>query len=140
MSNNLAIIFHSGTYDRVNHGLSLALASLAMGNKVRMFFTHLSLKYLIKNESESDFMALLTFSEDDEYYKTRFENFLREGHIHSIQELLKECKTLKGEIYVCAASMALLNITRDELIPEVDKTAGITTFLSEVNGFQILFI
>lgn len=135
MTNNIAIIFHSGAYDRINHGLSIALASLSMGAKVRMFFTHLSLKYLVKNRVVS-----LTLSEDDDYYKTRFENFLKEGHIHSVQKLLKDCKSLKGEIYVCVASMALLNITRDELISEVDRTAGITTFLSEVGDFNILFI
>ena len=132
---NLAIIFHSGAYDRVNHGLSLALVSLTMGGRVKLFFTHLSLKYVVEKDASDP-----AFSEDDRYYKTRYNIFLKEGHIRSIRELLKECKKLGGEIFVCPTSMALLNVTREELIPEVDGTAGIARFLSETADFRILFI
>ena len=37
-------------------------------------------------------------------------------------------------------SMGLLNISRDELVKEIDKSMGITTFLTEAIEDQLLFI
>lgn len=42
----LAIIFHSGSYDRISHGLSIALTALALGREVRLFFSYWALEYL----------------------------------------------------------------------------------------------
>ncbi len=135
MNNGTGIIFHSGAYDRVNHGLSIAVAALAMGYDVKMFFTHLSLFHLLKDER-----YVVDFSEKNEFYVKRYRKFLGEGHIQSIRSQIEDCKKLGGVIYVCPASMALLNISRDELIPEVNGSLGITAFLAEIEGFQTFFI
>lgn len=45
---NVSVIFHSGSYDRVHHGLSIALSALLMGGKAKLYFTHASLKYVKK--------------------------------------------------------------------------------------------
>ena len=42
--------------------------------------------------------------------------------------------------YACTQSMGLLNISRDELVKEIDKSMGITTFFAESSGDQLLFI
>lgn len=47
----LAIIFHSGSYDRIHHGLSIALAALALGREVRLLFTYGALEYLSRGAS-----------------------------------------------------------------------------------------
>ena len=135
MSKGLAIIFHSGAYDRVNHGLSIALTNLIIGKDTKSFFTHSSLKYLVKEKED-----VIEFIEGDEYYKERFKKFLSEKNIHSIRELIRDYKKLGGKIYVCPASMALLNITRAELIAEVDATMGLASFLSEAENCSLLFI
>lgn len=108
---NLSIILHSGSFDRIQHGLSIALAGGAMGRKVLLFFTYDALRCLVKGKVDE-----------------------------KIKEPLAQAKRLGVQIYACTSSMGLLNIARDELTEEVDKSAGITTFLSESSNAQMLFI
>jgi len=51
------------------------------------------------------------------------------GHLIEFREFIQQIKVLGGKIYVCPHSMGLLNIARNELIEEVDKSAGLTTWL-----------
>lgn len=131
----LAIIFHSGSYDRIYHGLSIALAALALGREVKFFFTYWALEYLRKERTPS--LKLETKAKRQEEI---LKKNLKQGHIQKISELINQAKSMGAKFYACTNSMGLLNISRDELIDEVDKTMGITTFLTETANDQILFI
>lgn len=109
---SFSIIFHSGSFDRVYHGFSIALACGAMGRDVRLFFTYGALEHLDKRRNIDE----------------------------KIKESLSLAKALGVKIYTCTNSMGLLNIARDELVTEVDKSMGLTTFLSESGDAQMLFI
>ncbi len=65
---------------------------------------------------------------------------MEQGHIEPISKLFTMAKELGGKIYVCVSSMTLLNIARDELIDEVDESAGVPNFLMNTEDDQILFI
>ena len=131
----LAVIFHSGSFDRVYHGLSIALAALALGRETKFFFTYWALKYLKRGKP-------LFFELDTEGRKQKgiLEKGIKKGHIQNILEIIAQAKKMGAKIYVCTNSMGLLNISRDEFIDEVDKSMGITTFLSETANSHILFI
>jgi len=131
----LGIIFHSGSYDRLYHGLSLALAALALDREVRLFFSYWALEYLKK-----DNQTLFKLDTEAHRHKDILEKNVERGHIQKLYELITQAKAMGVKIYACTSSMGLLNITRDELIKEVDKSMGITTFLTETAGDQILFI
>lgn len=131
----LSLIFHSSCYDRIHHGLSLASAALALGRKVKFFFSYGALAYLSKKkmpslEGHGDGDALVGF----------LETKLREEGRNNIGELIALTKKMGAVFYACTGSMALLNISRDELVDEVNKSMGITTFLTEAEHDQILFI
>lgn len=130
----LGIIFHSGSYDRIYHGLSIAIAALALGREVKIFFTYWALGYLKKNAK--------VFKVDDEAraYKAVLARNIKKGHMLKAAEFLKQAKQMGAKFYVCTASMGFLNISRNELSGEVDKSMGITTFLTETGNGQILFI
>ncbi len=132
---NLSIIFHSGSYDKVNHGLSIALSALLMGGKARLYFTHGALKYLKKKRD-----AGIQLDEEDDYYRERYIKNVEEGHIERIEEMIKNCKEIGAEFFVCPASMALLNISRDELVDEVDRVIGLASFIAESKDFDFVFI
>ncbi len=134
----LGIIFHSGSYDRLHHGISIALAALALGRKVRFLFTYWALEYLRRDVS-SALEPKVDKKEDSAHIQTIREN-IKEGHLESISDLIVRSKALGAEFYTCTASMSLLNIARDELIDEVDRPMGLTTFLDETAEDQILFI
>ena len=131
----LAIIFHSGSFDRIYHGLSIVLAGLALGREVKLFFTYWALEYLKK-----DTPSLFKFDAEAQKQREVLEKNIERGHMQKFSELIRQSKAMGVKIYACTSSMGLLNIARDELIPEVDKTMGLTTFLVETKDSQILFI
>ncbi|MFO0795803.1 MAG: DsrE/DsrF/DrsH-like family protein [Candidatus Brocadiaceae bacterium] len=129
----LSIIFHSGSYDRIYHGFSIVLVAVALGREVRCFFTYWALEYLVKGKS------VFHLNEEGQTHGYTLEH-MRKGHIQEISELLTQAKAMGAKFYVCTNSMGLLNISRDELVNEVDKSMGLTTFLAETGQDQILFI
>ena len=131
----LAVIFHSGSYDRLYHGLSLSLSALALGREVRMFFTYWALGCLRKDAPSS-------FSLDREAraHQEIIDKNVKAGHMQRLPELFSQAKQLGAKFYACTQSMGLLNISRDELAKEIDKSMGITTFLTEAAQDQLLFI
>ena len=131
----LGVIFHSGSYDRLYHGFSLALAASALGREVRLFFSYWALEYLKK-----DRLAKVKIDSEGKKHKEIIEKNIERGHLEKISELIRQSKAMGVKIYACTSSMGLLNIARNELIPEVDKSMGLTTFLVETGDFQILFI
>ncbi len=134
----LGIIFHSGSYDRLHHGISIALAALALGRKVRFLFTYWALEYL-KRDGPSALENKVDKVEDSAHIQTIQEN-IKKGHLESISELIVRTKALGAEFYTCTNSMSILNIARDELAEEVDQPMGLTTFLDETAEDQILFL
>ncbi|NUO08129.1 MAG: DsrE/DsrF/DrsH-like family protein [Candidatus Brocadia sp.] len=130
----LSIIFHSGSYDRVFHGFSIVLVALALGRDVKCFFTYWSLQYLVKGKS------VFQLNEEGESHRKLLEDHMKKGHIQEISELFIQAKAMGAKFYVCTNSMGLLNISRDELVNEVDKSMGLTTFLAETVHDQIIFI
>ncbi len=131
----LGIILHSGSYDRVYHGLTIAATASAMEQEVKLFFTYWSLEYLKKRESFN-----LRLDSEGIKYKNNLEKFMEKGHLQKISELITLSKSMGVKIYVCTGSMALLNIERDDLIDEVDNPIGLATFLDEIEEYQFLFI
>lgn len=131
----LAIIFHSGSFDRLYHGLSIALAALALGREARFFFTYWALEYLKKEGTVS-----IRLDGDGQAHKELLNKNIKAGHMLKVSELFSQAKAMGAKFYACTNSMGLLNIARNELIDEVDKSMGITTFLTETADCQILFI
>lgn len=130
----LSIIFHSGSYDRVYHGFSIVLVALALGREVRCFFTYWALQYLVKGK------PAFQLNEEGQAHRQILEEHMRKGHMQEISELFTQAKAMDAKFYVCTNSMGLLNISRDELVEEIDKSMGLTTFLAETDQDQILFI
>jgi peroxiredoxin family protein len=131
----LGIIFHSGSYDRIYHGLSLARVALALDREVILFFTHWALEYLRKGKP-----PLFKLDEEGETYRVKLEENIKKKHLHEISELIIQTKAMGAKLYACTRSMSLLNISGDELIKEVDMSVEIVTFLTNTGAFQMLFI
>lgn len=78
--------------------------------------------------------------EGDEYYAERYVSSVEEGHVEKLEEMIRYCKEVGAEIYACPASMAMLNISRDELIDEVDEVIGLSDFINRSKDFDLIFI
>ena len=134
-SKGLGIIFHSGSFDRLYHGLSLCLAALSLGREVKLFFTYWALEYLKKDNPVN-----FRIDSEAESHKEILKWNKEKGHLLSINELFRQAKAMGGKFYACTNSMGILNIARNELIEELDKSMGLTTWLAETREYQMIFI
>ncbi len=133
----LGIIFHSGSYDRIQHGMAIGLAALALGREVKLFFTYWALEYLKKEGAPS---AEDGKGQEDSAHKQILVDKVREGHMEPFSELVSQARALGGKFYTCTNSMSILNIARNELIEAVERPMGLTTFLRETAQDQVIFV
>lgn len=131
----MAIIFHSGSYDRLQHGLYIAQSALVLGREVRLFFTYWSLLYLRKDGPPPFYL------DGEAAFHLKFLAGSAARDIREqINDLILQTKELGAKFYVCSNSISLLNISRSELREEVDRSMGLITFLTAASDDQILFI
>lgn len=121
----LAIILHSGAYDRMYQAATIALTSVAMGQEVSLFLLFWSLKKFAEGRLEekdgSEAYGPLgeeTFRRMEQYRAPRIGEMLREG---------REAGLLK--IYACSASLQFLNVRQEELARQVDDVVGLPTMV-----------
>lgn len=131
----LGIIFHSGSYDRIHHGFSIALAALALGRETKLFFSYWALGYLKKDGAPE-----LKLDSEAQEAKEMIKKNRQKGHLQGPDELIAQAKAMGAKLFVCTHSMGILNIARDEFIIEVDKSMGLTTFLTETADYQLIFV
>lgn len=120
---HIALILHSGSYDRVSYALSLAIAGLASGMEVHILLTYGGLKRFVKGYSEG------LGKETDNEIRGFIAKGLASGGIQSLEAQLATARQLGLKFYACASAMASMNIARQELREEVDKVVGLATFL-----------
>jgi len=118
-----AIILHSGGYDRASYALALATIALAMGMEVHMLLTYGGLRRFVKGHLED------LGEETDKQVRPSLQRGLASGGIYPLEKQLAEARKLGLKLYACANAMATLNISRPELLPEIDEVIGLATFL-----------
>lgn len=63
---------------------------------------------------------------------------MKRGTLDSIKEMIEIGKRFgRLKVYACSASMAILNITRDELIDGVDMSMGMVQFIDLVKDADL---
>lgn len=118
----VAIILHSGSYDRVTNALSLASVCLAMGMEVHMLLTYEGIKRFVKEGPEdaegtdSELMAMIQKSID-------------EGNIRSIRDKLIGAKEMGLKIFACTNAMSIMGLTLEDMVEEVGDIMGLATFI-----------
>ena len=119
----IAIVLHSGAYDRANYALSIATVALAMGMEVHMIYTYGGFRRLIKGYTDD------LGEETPREIKSIIQNGIKKGNIPPISKQIKEATRMGLKTYACVNAMANFNIAKDQLISEVEKPMGIATFL-----------
>jgi peroxiredoxin family protein len=132
---NLALIINTASYERVVFALGMAAAGLALSAKVGLLFTNAGIVRLKKNAADA------VAEETASWLRESTKKALGKGHVARISELIKEIRELGGTIYACPAAMAYHNLSRDELIDEVERIRGVTEFLrTEAEGASIIYV
>jgi len=121
----MAIIVHSGTLDKLYPVFMLSSTGGAMDAEVHLFFTFWGMNAIKKGGLESaklpGIMSVGTGMMRDKIKKVG---------VPSLPELLKMCRDTKNvKIYACSTTMAIMDVKKEDLIPEVDEIVGAATFL-----------
>jgi len=124
----VSLVLFSGTDDRLQAASVLAVGAAAMGRKVNLFLQYWALDAFRADRITKDHGV------SPEAGAEGAAAMARQGKPHW-SELLRQAKEL-GEVQVraCADSMAMFQITTEDLDPLVDGVWGVAAFFSEATG------
>ena len=121
----MVIVVHSGTVDKLLCAFTLASTAASMDIETNLYFTFWGLSMLKKGAMDQAGLPA-TYKEYEETLKTK----LKEMNYPTPYEMLKRMKaTGNVKVYACSPTMEMFGVTKETLIPEVDKIAGAAAFL-----------
>ena len=127
MARKIDIVCVSGTREKLQMAAMFASVAAATGDAVTVFFSMNALKHFVKGSaadapSEGEFGALMA----------------QQG-VPPFKQLFKQAAELgDAKLLPCSMAMDLLKITQDELDPEFGAPTGLTRFLNDAEGGQLL--
>jgi peroxiredoxin family protein len=151
------IVVFSGDMDRVFAAFIIATGCAAAGMDTTLFFTFWGLNAIktgkpvkaksflgrmmgIMNRGGINRLNPSQFSFGG-IGRLLFSKMMRDKGVASVEELRQTAIDLDVHMVACKMSMDVLEITKDDLIPEVEGVVGVATLVKEATGSQIqLFI
>ena len=158
MAEKVNIIVFSGDLDKALAAFNLAIGAAAMEMKVSIFFTFWGLNLIRKDKKISrtrgimrKMLNLVNRGGARRLPLSRFnmgglgrsmmKKLMKDSKIPPLEEMITMAQKMGVEFIACTTSMGMMGISREDLIPEVDKLAGVATYLGEaVEGKVNLFI
>ncbi len=105
----------------------IASVAAATGDEVTVFFSMNALLYFIKNHSE------------DAPAEGEFGSLLAQKGVPPFKQLFKQAAELgDAKLLPCSMAVDILKIGEDDLEPEFGPATGLTRFLSDAEGGQLL--
>jgi len=156
-NNRATIIVFSGDMDKIFAALIIATGCAAAGMETTLFFTFWGLNTIKKGEPIrakgflGKMMGIMNRGGINRLNPSRFSfggigrvlfsKMMRDKNVASLEELRQTALDLDVHLLACKMSMDVLEITRDDLIPEVEDVVGVATFVKEAAKSKIqLFI
>jgi peroxiredoxin family protein len=126
-NDRLSIMVVSGTRERLQMAAMVASVGAVSGSEVSVFLSMNALQYFVKAGSP-DAPAEGTFGAAMEGKK-----------IPPFKTLFKQAVELgDAKVYPCSMAMDVLGLEREALEPYVGEPQGLTKFLADASGAQIL--
>src|SRR5262245_57444884 len=124
----VAVFLHSGEYDRVHQGLSIAAAAAAGGREVLVFFFWWALERLVSGRLDEPDLG-------DGERQARAADRLESRGLPTLRELLEHVKQSgKCRLYACSGSLAAVVDRPDAVERVVDQVVGWSTILELTAG------
>lgn len=126
MAKKIHIICVSGTREKLQMAAMIASVGAALGDEVSVFFSMNAMMYFVQGHSaeapvEGEFGALMGKG------------------VPPFKQLFKQAAELgDAKLLPCSMALDLLKITKDQLDPEFGPPTGLTRFLSDAEGAQLL--
>jgi peroxiredoxin family protein len=121
---DLAVFLHSGDYDRVHQGLSIAATAAAEGRRPAVFFFWWALERLVRGDLDAPQFAADAVND-------AFER----RHIPTLRALLAHVRESgQCRFYACTGSMVILDLLPPSVSSRVDELVGWSTILELTQG------
>jgi len=123
----MAIIATRGSHNNMVTVFTLVMAAAVCEIPVRIFFRDEAV-YKLSKEKIGEMNLSDLYADRVDRIK---ENYERAGMVN-LQKVIRDIKS-QGDVrlFACTSSMALLGLTQNDLIPEIDEARGLTSFLLE---------
>ena len=122
----LAIFLHSGDYDRVHQGLSIAAAGAASGREVDVFFFWWALDRLIRDDLDQASFGPERAELAEEFTDRGFP---------TLRQLLEAGRSTGNlKLYACSGSLAIIGRNAGAVQGKVDELIGWSTILDRTAG------
>lgn len=127
MTRRLNIVCVSGTREKLQMAAMMASVAAAMGDNVSVFLSMNALPYFVKGRNleapaEGELGALM-----------------RQKGVPPFKKLFQQAAELgDAKLLPCSMALDLMKLTRAELDPELGPPTGLTRFLGDAEGGQLL--
>ena len=152
--NKASIIVLSGDFDKVFAAFILASGAAAAGMETTMFFTFWGLNAVSKgNKTGSSFMGKMIgrmnrggldrlnpskFSFGG-IGKKIFRKMMKDKNVASLEDLRQACIDMDVHFLACGMSMDVMEITREDLIDEVEDVVGVAKAIKDASESSIQY-
>ena len=135
MPKGLAIIAFSGEAEKLLPLGVLSQSAANLGIPVRIFVTGWATLYFAREKPEP------RFGKTFEDLAPRLLEAMQKMGLPSWLDMLREAKEMGDvKVYVCSLMAELMGLKKEDLDPVVDDVVGATYFLSNIEGYEVVFI
>ena len=147
-----SLVVFSGDMDKVMAAFTIAVTAASMGMETTMFFTFWGMKAIQKGTPTGKgffgkMLGVMNRGGIDRIGPSRFnfgglgrrmfKKMMRDKGAAPLSKLLEMAINLNVKLLACTTSMEIMEITEDDLIPEVAAVVGAATFILEAKESQI---
>ncbi len=148
----LSIILSKGTLDMVYPAFILANTAAVMGYEVNVFFTFWGMFAASKksvNKLKISPVANPTMPMPNiigmlpgmtHLMTAMMSSKIKKTKIPDVYTMIKNAKKAGVKLNACSTTMAVMDVKKEDLLPEIDGMVGAATFISMSEGGQIIFI
>lgn len=151
-TSKLSIILSKGTLDMAYPAFMMAQTAAVMGQEVHVFFTFWGLGAVTRKSVDHLQVASVgnpglpmpnivgMLPGMTAMATGMMKRRIAKAHVKPLHEMIQECHDLGVHLHACSTTMNVMNVEREDLIPEVDDVVGAASFLELSQGGQTLFI
>jgi peroxiredoxin family protein len=154
----VTLVVFSGDMDKAMAAFNIAVGAGSMGMEVSMFFTFWGIHILKRPNAPSkakDFVRkMLSLMSPPGAHKLplsrlnmlgmgpfMMKRLMKQYKMPDVREMISLAKRDGVKLIACTTTMELMGISKDQLIEEVDRVAGVATYLSEASEANVnLFV
>ena len=127
MSSKIYIVCVSGTHEKLQMAAMIASVAAATGDEVSVFFSMNALPYFVKGRAA------------DAPPEGELGTLLKQEGVPPFKQLFQQAAELgDAKLLPCSMALDLLKMTQKDLDPELGPPTGLTRFLSDAEGGQLL--